>query len=207
MIEGLSGGSEGLLTGRYSQYWNTGKGSTWEGGMHEAGVAYWKGTIEPMSRSAEIVSSLDLFPTASALAGVPLPVRCKALSFCCASARIFVEDSAVPCRLSTLQTDRVYDGKDMSDVLIKPGGKSKHKVRCMYGTAFLLRFHCISFYLRRCLSWTGALLLRRGRPGRQRPAGGPDGAVEGVLGDRPRPGRLPVGDLQEAAGTDDTVMC
>ena len=25
MIQGLSGGSEGLLTGRYSQYWNTGK--------------------------------------------------------------------------------------------------------------------------------------------------------------------------------------
>jgi hypothetical protein len=38
MIQGLSGGSEGLLTGRYSQYWNTGKGSTWEGGMHEAGA-------------------------------------------------------------------------------------------------------------------------------------------------------------------------
>ena len=31
MIQGLSGGSEGLLTGRYAQYWNTGKGSTWEG--------------------------------------------------------------------------------------------------------------------------------------------------------------------------------
>jgi arylsulfatase A-like enzyme len=86
MIQGLSGGSEGLLTGRYSRYWNTGKGSTWEGGMHEAGFANWPGTIPAYSRSAEVVSSMDLFPTASALAGVPLP------------------------------TDRVYDGKDMSDV-------------------------------------------------------------------------------------------
>ena len=31
----------GLLVGRYSGYWNTGKGSTWEGGIHEAAFAYW----------------------------------------------------------------------------------------------------------------------------------------------------------------------
>ena len=79
-------------------YWNTGKGSTWEGGIHEAGFAYWpvrpslhsnreyspdavktsvcrgsQGQIAPASRTAEIVSSLDLLPTASALAGVALP--------------------------------------------------------------------------------------------------------------------------------------
>ena len=29
LIQGLSGGSAGLFTGRYSGYWNTGKGSTW----------------------------------------------------------------------------------------------------------------------------------------------------------------------------------
>ena len=105
MIQGLSGGSEGLLTGRYSRYWNTGKGSTWEGGMHEAGFANWPGTIPPYSRSAEVVSSMDLFPTASALAGLELP------------------------------KDRVYDGKDMSDVLLKEEGKSKHEVLFMYGGA------------------------------------------------------------------------
>ena len=48
---------------------------------------------------------MDLFPTASALAGVPLP------------------------------TDRVYDGRDMSDVLLKVDGKSKHEVLFMYGGA------------------------------------------------------------------------
>ena len=66
---------------------------------------YWKGQIEPGTRSSEVVSSLDLFPTASSLAGMPLP------------------------------TDRVYDGRDMSDVLLKPGGKSKHDVLFFYGGA------------------------------------------------------------------------
>ena len=73
MVKGKSGGSEGLLTGVTAGYWNTGKGSTWEGGMHEAGFAHWEGQIEPMSRSSEVVSSMDVFPTVSKLAGVPLP--------------------------------------------------------------------------------------------------------------------------------------
>lgn len=103
MIQGLSGGSTGLLTGRYSGYWNTGKGSTWDGGIHEAAFAYWKGQIEPGTRTSEVTSSLDLFPTASALAGVPLP------------------------------TDRVYDGRDMSNVLLRAHGKSKHDVLFFYG--------------------------------------------------------------------------
>jgi arylsulfatase A len=61
--------------------------------------------ITPGSRTAEVTSSLDLFPTASALAGVPLP------------------------------SDRVYDGKDMSDILLKEDGKSKHEVLFFYGGA------------------------------------------------------------------------
>jgi arylsulfatase A-like enzyme len=103
LMQGLSSGSAGIMVGRYSGYWNTGKGSTWEGGIHEAAFAHWKGQITPGSRSAEVVSSLDLFPTVSALAGVPLP------------------------------SDRVYDGRDMSDVLLKDGGKSKHEVLFFYG--------------------------------------------------------------------------
>ena len=94
------------------------QGSTWDGGIHEAAFAHWEGTItpgaarasrlqlsdlryntvHPGSRTSEVTSSLDLFPTASALAGVPLP------------------------------TDRVYDGKDMTDVLLQDSGKSKHDV-------------------------------------------------------------------------------
>merc|ERR1712060_834078 len=94
MIQGLSGGSTGLLTGRFSGYWNVGKGSTWEGGIREAAFAYWKGQIDSFSRSAEVVSSMDVFPTLSALAGVPLPA------------------------------DRIYDGRDMKDVLLNAGGLS-----------------------------------------------------------------------------------
>ena len=49
----------------------------WEGGVREAGFAHWPGMIAPGTRSAEVVSSLDLFPTLSALAGVVLPTdRC-----------------------------------------------------------------------------------------------------------------------------------
>eukprot|EP00041_Stephanoeca_diplocostata_P008161 m.118189 g.118189 ORF g.118189 m.118189 type:complete len:592 (-) comp17199_c0_seq1:157-1932(-) len=105
MVKGLSGGSEGLLVGRYAGYWNTGKGSTWEGGMHEAAFAYWPGTIMPMSRSSEVVSSMDVFPTLSTLAGVALP------------------------------TDRVYDGRDMSHILLDTTGtaKSAHDALFMYG--------------------------------------------------------------------------
>jgi arylsulfatase A len=85
---GTSAGSAGLLTGRFAEYSNTAKGSTWEGGIREPAFAYWKGRIEPYSRSSEVVSSLDIFPTLSSLAGVPLP------------------------------NDRVIDGRDMTDVLL-----------------------------------------------------------------------------------------
>ena len=54
-------------------YWNTGKGSTWEGGIREAGFAHWPGVISPNSRSAEVVSSMDVFPTVMKLAGAKMP--------------------------------------------------------------------------------------------------------------------------------------
>ena len=102
MIKANSAGSTGLFAGRYSGYWNVGKGSTWEGGIREAGFAYWPGVIPPASRSAEVVSSLDVFPTVLKLAGAPLP------------------------------TDRTIDGKDMSDVLLNPQGKSAHEILFFY---------------------------------------------------------------------------
>lgn len=107
MMRGLSGGSEGLFTGRFSLgdgYWNTGKGSNWEGGIREPAFAYWKGRISPFSRSSEVVSSLDVFPTLATLAGVPSP------------------------------TDRPFDGRDMSDVLLTENGKSNHDFLFFYGT-------------------------------------------------------------------------
>jgi arylsulfatase A len=107
MIRGLSGGSEGLFTGRFSRrdgYDNTGKGTNWEGGIREPAFAYWKGKISPFSRSSEVVSSLDVFPTLSKLAGLSLPA------------------------------DRQYDGRDMSDILLTEGGQSKHNFLFFYGT-------------------------------------------------------------------------
>ena len=61
----LNGGSAGLLRG--------GKGSTWEGGMREPALAWWPGKIPPATVTAELASTLDLFPTCLALAGVKPP--------------------------------------------------------------------------------------------------------------------------------------
>eukprot|EP00054_Salpingoeca_dolichothecata_P012819 m.71181 g.71181 ORF g.71181 m.71181 type:complete len:554 (+) comp20142_c0_seq1:29-1690(+) len=73
LIQHQSSGSEGPMRGIASGYWNTGKGSTWEGGIREAGFAYWPGHIAPDTRSPEVVSSMDVLPTLSALLDVPLP--------------------------------------------------------------------------------------------------------------------------------------
>lgn len=103
MQQQLSGGSPGVHYGRFSGYWNVGKGSTWEGGIREAAFAHWKGQIDPFSRSAQVVSSMDVFPTLSALAKVPLP------------------------------QDRVFDGRDMSQVLLARDGRSAHEFLFIYG--------------------------------------------------------------------------
>ena len=50
-----------------------GKGTTWEGGMRIPAIFWWPRTIAPATVQA-IGSSLDLFPTALALAGGDLPV-------------------------------------------------------------------------------------------------------------------------------------
>ncbi|MFK7843714.1 MAG: sulfatase [Rhodothermales bacterium] len=59
------GGSTGLLRG--------GKGMTWEGGMREPGIAWWPGTIPANTVQMEVTSTMDLFPTALALAGAEVP--------------------------------------------------------------------------------------------------------------------------------------
>lgn len=105
MVKGTSGGSEGIFSGRFSGYWNVGKGSTWEGGIREAGFAHWPGVVKPFTRSAEIVSSMDVFPTVLKLAGRPLP------------------------------DDRTYDGRDFSRIMLDDAGRSEHKVLFFYGGA------------------------------------------------------------------------
>lgn len=106
LSRGLSAGSSGLFTGRYAGYYDTGKATTWEGGIRMPAFAYWNGQIVPHTRSAETVSSLDVFPTLSRLAGLSLP------------------------------SDRPLDGKDMTPVLLEEGGRSGHTSSFLffYGT-------------------------------------------------------------------------
>jgi len=83
LVRNQAGGSAGLL--------RDGKGSTWEGGMREPGIAWWPGKIEAGSVTHELASSMDLFNTSLALAGVSIP------------------------------GDRVMDGVDMSPILFGSG--------------------------------------------------------------------------------------
>jgi arylsulfatase A len=62
---GDHGGSAGLL--------RDGKGTTFEGGQRVPTVAHWPAQIAPGRVDNSLASLLDLMPTFSALAGVPLP--------------------------------------------------------------------------------------------------------------------------------------
>lgn len=64
LTQRLQGGSAGLL--------REGKGSTFEGGMRVPGIAWWPGRIRTGVTSVP-ASTMDLFPTAVALAGLARP--------------------------------------------------------------------------------------------------------------------------------------
>ena len=64
LIMGDQGGSAGLL--------RDGKGSTWEGGMRVPGIFWMPGRIRP-GVSSQVAGTLDVFPTALALAGTTRP--------------------------------------------------------------------------------------------------------------------------------------
>ena len=83
LTQGLTGGSAGLL--------REGKGSTWEGGMREPGLAWWPGKIKAGTVTRELAGTMDLFVTCLKLAGAPVPA------------------------------DRVIDGVDLAPVLLGMG--------------------------------------------------------------------------------------
>ncbi len=58
-------GSAGMLRG--------GKGTAWEGGFREPGIAWWPGHIQNGVTTEAIASSMDLFTTSLSLAGVKPP--------------------------------------------------------------------------------------------------------------------------------------
>ncbi len=65
LIMDQQGGSAGLL--------RDGKGSTWEGGMREPGIAWWPSKIKAGVINTNVASMLDIFPTALHLTGESLP--------------------------------------------------------------------------------------------------------------------------------------
>jgi arylsulfatase A-like enzyme len=83
LTQGEAGGSAGLL--------HEGKGSTWEGGMREPGIAWWPGRIRAGAANHGLACTMDLFTTSLKLAGTNAP------------------------------TDRIIDGVDMSSLLFDTG--------------------------------------------------------------------------------------
>ncbi len=65
LTQGEAGGSAGPL--------RDGKGSTWEGGMREPGIAWWPGRVPAGVVTHELACTMDLFTTSLRLAGAPLP--------------------------------------------------------------------------------------------------------------------------------------
>lgn len=65
LTQKLNGGSAGCL--------RDGKGSTWEGGMREPGIAWWPGHVPAAKVSHAMSSTLDLLPTFCHLADVAPP--------------------------------------------------------------------------------------------------------------------------------------
>jgi len=65
LTQGEAGGSAGPL--------REGKGSTWEGGMREPGIAWWPGRIKPGVVTHELACTMDLFVTSVKLGGAEVP--------------------------------------------------------------------------------------------------------------------------------------
>lgn len=62
-----------MLCAVHYNYTDTGKGSTWEGGIREPAFALWPGRISPNTHTSAAVSSMDVFTTIASLAGATLP--------------------------------------------------------------------------------------------------------------------------------------
>ena len=79
-----------------------GKFSTYEGGMREPCIMRWPGTIPAGTVCSEIAATIDLLPTFAKLAGAKMPA------------------------------DRIIDGRDISELMTKPGAKTPHKAFFYY---------------------------------------------------------------------------
>ena len=85
-----------------------GKGSTFDGGMREPTLAWWRGRIKAGSTSDELMTAMDVLPTLAKLAGAKAP------------------------------TDRTIDGKDIAPILLgTPGAKTPHEAFYYYARSNL----------------------------------------------------------------------
>lgn len=82
------------------------KATTYEGGIKEPTIVYWKGKIKPGTVISDPAIMLDWFPTFANLAGCALP------------------------------TDRVIDGKDISGLLFKNGIRAGSEFYFYFGGQF-----------------------------------------------------------------------
>jgi arylsulfatase A len=88
LTQGEAGGSAGPL--------REGKGSTWEGGMREPGIAWWPKHVPAGLVTHELACTMDLFATSLTLAGATIP------------------------------QDRVIDGVDMTPLLLGKGPSARN---------------------------------------------------------------------------------
>eukprot|EP01084_Bolivina_argentea_P092225 165947_1 len=93
------------IAGGSAGLFRNGKETTWEGGFREPAFAHWPGMIDAKSISYELTATYDIFTTIINVANATqyLP-----------------------------NDNRVYDGKDMSDILFF-NGKSQHECIYYYG--------------------------------------------------------------------------
>ncbi len=94
LIKEADAGSAGPLRG--------GKGSTWEGGVRVPTLAWWPGKIAPKSSVDAVAGTIDLLPTAVAIAG------------------------------GTLPPEPVIDGRDLSPLLLGKTMESPRGVHCYF---------------------------------------------------------------------------
>ncbi len=81
-----------------------GKGCTYEGGMREPAIIRWPGKVVPGITTDALATTMDILPTVMSIVGVPLP------------------------------DDRVYDGRDLSEVIFNDGESGREIVHFYVGS-------------------------------------------------------------------------
>ena len=106
-----------------------GKGQLFEGGVRMPGAVAWPGVVRAGSSSSTLVSTMDLFPTILAAAGVPVPPTATARS---TGARLLLNGDASGGTGPQQLLPYAIDGQDMGPVLRGQTTASQHEVFLHY---------------------------------------------------------------------------